>query len=153
MQWNYVTLRKRGTISGLVLLLILTPLSSVGAQRFELTASTGSVDEADKNIFLFSNAIASIKSGAALPAELDVRYNIPRAEFSAQGLGLEVRYRDNGTGGRVVVTVRQLNLDTGVVSDMFSLDSNAFAQSVLFQRRGVSSCGPSLILPAFSGWR
>jgi hypothetical protein len=128
------------------MLLVLSPFSSAGAQRFEVIGSTGAVDEADKNIFLFSSAIASIKAGAALPAALDVRYNIPRAEFAAQGLGLDVRYRDNGAGGRVVVSVFQLNLDTGVISNVFSLDSNQFAQSLFFQKRRISSCGPILDL-------
>ena len=49
---------------------------------------------------------------------------------------------DNGQDERVIVRLKAVDLNTGVVTTLMTLDSNAFAPNALFQFRSVPVCNP-----------
>jgi len=131
-----------------VLLVVGTVLGDVPAvwawYLWATVGSAGTVDEADTNIVWLGGSEAvgllpigtpnhggtvGIKSNAPLPATLNIRYNVVMGDvlglFDAK---LRVRYVDNGSGARVIVRLKQYDLDTGEISVMTDFDSNTFPQ-------------------------
>ena len=116
-------------------------------------ASAGTVDEGDISIYQVNGANMDIKSSAGLPAYLNVRYNlvgVGQLLYYGGGPSIKVRYRDNGGGGRVYLSLKQVNLTTGVESTMLNFNSNSFPQSGSIQTRIVRDCGR---LFSFNFWK
>jgi hypothetical protein len=131
----------------LVLGLVIGSSSMASAQVDPWTAvgTTGTVDEEDLSIVdMVGTATVQVKSTAPLPSTVDIRYNIVAVEgvFSpSEGISMQVRFRDNGTGGRVVARLRQISFSTGAITTLLVLDSDTFPASNGFQTRSVSTCG------------
>jgi hypothetical protein len=58
---------------------------------------------------------------------------------SSDAVNLQVRFRDNGANARVIVHLRQYNLNTGVITTPLTLDSNAFPAAASSQVQRVNS--------------
>ena len=56
---------------------------------------------------------------------------------------MKVRFRDNGANNRVIVRVKRMDLNTGAISTLMTLDSDSYADSPSFQTREIGSCGNS----------
>ena len=117
------TLRQR------IVLSLVFFLAIVGTSAAQLwVASTGTVDEGSRNTIVFNGGVASLKPtiGSAI-----VRYNVlpvgtliqPIAQPCCESRALMVRYRDNGPGARVIVTLKRYNIHTGEVTTLLTFDS------------------------------
>lgn len=127
------TLRQR-----IVLLLVLF-LAIVGTSSAQLwVASTGTVDEASRDTVLFNGGVVSIKPAVGTAI---VRYNVlpvgtliqPVTQPCCESRALMVRYRDNGPGARVIVTLKRYSVHTGAVTTLLTFDSDQHPQQSGFQ--------------------
>ncbi|MBS1809681.1 MAG: hypothetical protein JST84_16085 [Acidobacteria bacterium] len=136
----------------LVLTLAIAVPVSVSADNpfskpWTTVASAGTVDEADATKVNYTEATARLN--LALPANSSavIRYNVVAvdglADAGGDGNFLRVRFRDNGQDERVIVRLKSVDIATGAVATLMTLDSNAFAANALFQTQGVSVCNPT----------
>lgn len=140
--------KNRRVIDRIVLgfVLLAGGLSPAWADNFEpwtTVGSAGTVDEGDTGIAVFSLANVTVSGAAALPANLDIRYNIVAVDGLLQGgdgILMTARFRDNGAGARVILRLREVDLSTGIVVTRLTLDSNSFAASNAFQTQSTSTC-------------
>jgi hypothetical protein len=74
-------------------------------------------------------------------ATLNIRYNIVATEglFGGDRIGMRVRYTDNGANARVVVRLKEVNLQTGATALRMTFDSNAFPQAAGAQTQFVNT--------------
>ena len=75
-----------------------------------------------------------------------IRYNVEAldglADAGGDGNFLRVRFRDNGQDERVIVRLKSVEIVTGMVTTLMTLDSNTYAPNVLFQTQSVGICAP-----------
>jgi hypothetical protein len=111
------------------------------AAQWTSVGSAGTVDEADVAEYDTNGPQIRIRSTATLPAVVVVRYNVTNVNgmTGGEGIFLNVRFLDNGTGARVVTVLKQVNINTGVTTNVLSLDSNDFAASSDFQKQQTTS--------------
>jgi hypothetical protein len=107
--------------------------------------STGTVDEADLNLVTLTNNTAAISS-AVTNAAGDIRYNVVAVDGVFGGdrntKRLTVRFADNGENARVLVHLRRVHIDSGVLTTLETLDSNEFPASTVAQTRSQGfNCG------------
>ena len=109
-------------------------------------ASAGTVDEADANKVNYSEATARLNLAVPANSTATIRYNVVAVDgltdAGGDGYRLNVRFRDNGQDERVFVRLKAVDLNTGVVTTLMTLDSNAFPPNALFQFRSVPVCAP-----------
>ena len=91
--------------------------------------STGTVDEADLNLVTLTDNTAAISS-AVTNATGDIRYNVVAVDGVFGGeqhmKALTVRFADNGEAARVIVHLRRVGIDSGVLTTLVTLDSNEY---------------------------
>jgi hypothetical protein len=109
--------------------------------------STGTVDEADLNLVMFTENTAAISS-AVTNATGDIRYNVVAVDGVFGGdrhaKNLTVRFADNGENARVLVHLRRVHIDSGVLTTLTTLDSNNYPASTVAQTQSqVFNCGDS----------
>lgn len=108
-------------------------------RRLTVVGSTGLIDEADLSIYQVSGPNIFLKKSAPLPANLDVRYNIP----AVNGIGLSdtqqmrIRYKDNGGYSRVIVRLKETAISSGNTYTRMSFDSNSYPSSSSYQTRTI----------------
>lgn len=103
------------------------------------SASAGTVDDADYAITGLNGPYAYVKSTSGV---VDIRYNVvalPGLE-GGQGPRMTVRFRDTGHTDRVLVWLKEYNVNTGASITRMTFDSNNFAASSLYQTKSVSMC-------------
>jgi hypothetical protein len=122
-----------------IVLLLVFFLAIVGTSSAQLwVASTGTVDEGSHDTILFNGGVVSLKPavGSAIS-----RYNVlpvgtlvqPIVQPCCESRALMVRYRDNGPGARVIVTLKRYNVHTGEVTTLLTFDSKQHPQQSGFQ--------------------
>ena len=116
------------------------------AKPWTTVASAGTVDEADANKVNYSEATARLNLAVPANSTATIRYNVTAldglVDAGGDGYRLNVRFRDNGQDERVFVRLKAVDLNTGVITTLMTLDSNAFAPNALFQFRSVPVCNP-----------
>lgn len=116
------------------------------AKPWTTVASAGTVDEADLNKVNYSEATARLNFATPANSSAVIRYNVVAVDglvdAGGDGYSLAVRFRDNGQDERVIVRLKAVDLNTGIVTTLMTLDSNAFPPNALFQLRSVPVCGP-----------
>jgi hypothetical protein len=113
------------------------PWTSVG--------SAGTVDEADLALAVTSASQITILNSATVPANVVVRYNVVAVDGATGGPTImTARFRDNGTGSRVVAALRQVSFETGGTTTLLTIDSNDYTASTSFQTQDEFSCSVSL---------
>lgn len=116
------------------------------AKPWTTVASAGTVDETDLNKINYSEATARLNLAVPANSTATIRYNVTAldglVDAGGDGYRLNVRFRDNGQDERVIVRLKAVDLNTGVVTTLMTLDSNAFAPNALFQFRSVPVCNP-----------
>ena len=128
----------------------LTGWTSVG--------SAGTVDESSLNNVTMNRSFIEIRSHCVLfylrsamgcstyVGDVSVRYNVAfYSEFAA--FQLAARFRDSGDTQRVVLTLKKVDLQTGVESIVRTLDSNAFPPSTTYQTE-TTGCAPIFSIDA-----
>jgi hypothetical protein len=138
----------------LVLLLVLTMSvigspSSAAADDFEnlkpwtTVGSAGTVDEASLSAVSLNGPFASVRATATLPATVIIRYNVTAVDGLVVGSGhcFEVIFRDNGSGGRVIVTLKRFNFSTFETTTLSVIDSDTLPPDPWFV--GIGLCGIS----------
>jgi hypothetical protein len=109
-------------------------------------ASAGTVDEADLNKVTYSEATARLNLATPGNSSAVIRYNVVALDGlvdpGGDGYRLNVRFRDNGQDERVIVRLKSVDINTGAVAVLMTLDSNAYAPNVLFQTQSVPVCWP-----------
>jgi hypothetical protein len=143
-------LMKLGYGKGVSLLLFLamvlsTPLlAHAQAGAWTTVGSAGTVDEADTSISSMSGGQLLVSGAAALPANLDIRYNVVAVDGLYEDcIKMAVRFKDNGANSRVIVRLKQYGLETGTTTTMLTLDSNTFGSDALYQLQSVATCNKS----------
>ncbi len=109
---------------------------TIEQQVWSAAGVTGTVDEVGLSMFQAnSSGSVSIKSSVA-SGTLEIRYNLshmpfvqrkpfdPNDDGPDQRIFLRARLRDTGAGARVIVRLQQLNLDTGELQTLATLDSD-----------------------------
>lgn len=119
-------------------------LANLKRAKWSTIGSTGSVDDADKNIFVFDRDLVYIKSSASLPAILDVRYNVIAVDGLLKGNSpqITIRYIDNGAAARVLADLVELDINTGAWTNKIRFDSNNYDQKSGYQTRTIRTCNP-----------
>ena len=141
---------KLGYGKGVSLLLFLAMVLSVPvlaqaqSGAWTTVGSAGTVDEADTSIVTMTGGVAAVSGAAALPANLDIRYNVVAVEgLYDDCIKMAVRFKDNGANARVIVRLKQYSLETGITTTMLTLDSNNFGSDALYQLQSVATCNKS----------
>jgi hypothetical protein len=125
--------------SGIIWMVEADPAVISTSTPWTTSGSSGAIDDADYSIVDLSGPYASVKAGIGT---VDIRYNVvalPGLE-GGNGPAMVVRYRDTGSGSRVVVKLQELNIQTGAIRNLMLFDSNNYASSRSYQARGVGSC-------------
>jgi hypothetical protein len=142
---------KGGTGSLLAGLTVVMMLVCHGAAVFAqdrcwtMGESTGTVDEADLNLVTLTDNTAAISS--AVPnATGNIRYNVVAVDGVFGGdrntKSLTVRFADNGGNARVLVHLRRVHMDSGVLTTLATLDSNEYPASIVAQTQyELFNCG------------
>lgn len=138
----------------LTFLLVLTMIVvgspfSASADDFEnrkywtTVGSVGTVDEASLSTYSMSGPFVGVRNTAELPATVIVRYNVTAVDGLVVGSGhcFEGRWRDNGSGGQVIISLKKFSFITGAVATLDVLDSNTFDPSPGISGGGL--CGAS----------
>jgi len=106
--------------------------------------SAGTVDETATTIVDLTGPSVQLKSSAPVPATLTIRYNITAEEAillsGGYAIFLAARYRDNGSGARIQLKLRQVDVATGVETTMLAFDSDSFSPLGSFQTQHASTC-------------
>jgi hypothetical protein len=127
--------------AALVSIVLLAVTSSAAGQVsptkvWTAIAHTGAVDAADRDIYL-TNSTGSVSIRAGSLGTVLLRFSVtgipyvPRGPFDPEDDGpdqrikLTARLRDTGADARVVVRVRRLNLDSGAINTLATIDSDA----------------------------
>jgi len=135
--------------TGAVLLLLINGVfSPIGAQHpWTAVGSTGVTDGFDIGELFFNPAMsgtASVSPNATLPAQVTIRYNVVAVSDLVKnpdtGFNFTARFRDNGPQARVILRLRSVNIGTGFVQLIQTLDSNNYPPSASFQTRTVFFC-------------
>jgi hypothetical protein len=116
---------------------------AVGAQDHPWTTvgSAGTVDYQDLSEFITSFSRIEVKSTAAIPATVTVRYNVVEEPgLFDPCIKFAIRYLDNGQDAQVSATLYELSLATGINSPMLTFNSNSFGASGLYQLQAVGTC-------------
>lgn len=148
-----LTLASRNFVSFLLVALfaLAVPLNARAdngfAKPWTTVASAGTVDEADANKVNYSEGTARLNLAVPANSTATIRYNVVAVDglvdAGGDGYSLGVRFRDNGQDERVIVRLKAVDLNTGIVSTLMTLDSNAFPPNALFQLRYVPVCWPN----------
>jgi hypothetical protein len=118
-------------------------ISAAQASPWTSAGSAGMVDEVDVAVYETSGALVRIAASAPVPASLVIRYNVvavPGLSLGDVGAELTARFRDNGTGARVVATLKEVSFETGATTTLLTVDSNDATPSIDLESRTVSSC-------------
>lgn len=102
-------------------------------------ASAGTVDDADYAITGLNGPYAYVKNTTGIA---DIRYNvvaIPGIE-GGEGPRMSVRFKDTGATSRVLVWLREYNINTGATTTRMTFDSNNYAASGLYQTQSIGAC-------------
>lgn len=113
-------------------------LGAAQAKPWTTIGSAGTVDEADTSIAYFLNGEARINPAAPNGSALDLRYNVLALEGFEPVLSQtawRIRYADTGAGSRVVLRLRQYNVNTGITSTLATFDSDSYPSSANYQTR------------------
>jgi len=108
--------------------------AAASAAPWTTIGSAGVVDDADAGLVDFANGEARMAAGAPAGSVLNLRYNIVALD-SFQGVNQVAwlaRFRDNGNGARVRLSLRQYNTN-GTTSTIATFDSNTFAAAAGYQ--------------------
>lgn len=131
------------------LLSLVAPLSVSAdnpfAKPWTTVASAGTVDEADLNKINYTEATARLNLAVPANSSAVIRYNVVAVDGltdpGGDGTFLRVRFRDNGQDERVIVRLKSVDLSTGIITTLMTLDSNTYAPNALFQTQSVGVCG------------
>jgi hypothetical protein len=146
---HLVTKGKTGSLlAGLtVAVILLCHGAAVSAEDrcWTMGGSTGTVDEADLNLVTLTDNTAAISS-AVTNATGDIRYNVVAVDGVFGGdrntKSLTVRFADNGGNARVLVHLRRVHIDSGVLTTLATLDSNKYSASTVAQTQyELFNCG------------
>jgi hypothetical protein len=102
-------------------------------------ASTGTVDPASASLVTFTDGRVELKASAPVGSVAKIRYNVlPVGDLNQKLTDIEfrqfaVRFLDNGEGARVLLTLKQYNMSTGLVTTLMTFDSNLSAPSSTYQ--------------------
>ena len=128
----------------LAMVLSLPVLAHAQGGAWTTVGSAGTVDEADTSIFTMTGGVVAVSGAAAVPATLDIRYNVVAVEGLYEDcIKMAVRYKDNGANAQVIVTLKQYGLETGTTTNMLTFNSNDYASDPLYQLRSVATCNKS----------
>ena len=101
------------------------------AYTWTAIGSDGTPDDANREYVQYTGTTVELKP--SFLGTVIMRYNVDEADLHDDRVLVEFRYRDNGPGARVVVTLKEHNFETGAVTDVESYDSNDHSQSSGFQ--------------------
>jgi hypothetical protein len=133
--------RSRLVLVGSLVAVLAAAPSVVWAQDKSWTTvgSGGTVDDDSLSVVTLVNAIARVREGAPAGTVGVIRYNVVAVDglFGDRGVTLTARFFDREDTDRVVISLKRIELDTGAISTLVTLDSDAFDASDQFQVESV----------------
>lgn len=101
--------------------------------------STGTVDPNSTNLVKYINGRVELRNDAPVGSVAFIRYNVLPVRDLAQDLSdmeyrvFDARFLDNGAG-HVFLSLKQVNVSTGLITTLMTFDSNLSAPSASYQR-------------------
>lgn len=112
--------------------------SAPAAQAQTWVGSTGTVDPNSTNLVKYIDGKVELRNDAPVGATAFIRYNVlpvrdlVKNVVSGESRSFAARFLDDGSG-HVFLTLKQVNLNTGEITTLMTLDSNASAPSTSYQ--------------------
>lgn len=117
------------------------------AKPWTTVGSAGTVDEADLGKVRYDEATARLQPNNLVYTTATIRYNVVAVDglvdAGGDGYRLLVRFRDTGVTDQVIVRLKSVDLNTGAIATLMTLNSNAYAPNALFQTQSVPVCWPN----------
>ena len=91
--------------------------------------STGTVDEADSGYVVYNGAEARVLSSAPLPYTVNITYPVVAVDgllSTLSGKFVKARFTDNGTAARVILTLKEYDVLTGILRTRLTFDSDSY---------------------------
>jgi hypothetical protein len=113
-------------------------LSAPAAQAQTWVGSTGTVDPNSTNLIKYIDGKVELRNDAPMGATAFIRYNVLPVRDLAQDLQsieyrvFAARFLDDGAG-HVFLSLKQLNISSGVITTLMTFDSNASTPSASYQ--------------------
>jgi hypothetical protein len=129
---------------GLSLLSLAFIVPSAHAQVW--VGSTGTLDPNSTNLVKYINGRVELRNDAPVGSVAFIRYNVlPVRDLATDLTSIEyrvfdARFLDDGAG-HVFLSLKQLNLSTGVITTLMTFDSNASSPSASYQE-GITPGNP-----------
>jgi hypothetical protein len=129
--------RFRNICLALVAVAVLA-LTAPAAQAQTWVGSTGTVDPNSTNLVKYIDGRVELRNDAPVGATAFIRYNVLPVRdlvanvFSGETRSFAARFLDDGAG-HVFLSLKQVNMLTGEVTTLMTLDSNASAPSPSYQ--------------------
>jgi hypothetical protein len=127
----------RKSCFGLTVIAVLA-FSMTKAHAQAWVGSTGTVDPNSTNLVKYINGRVELRKDAPVGAVAFIRYNVlPVRDLATDLTDIEyrvfaARFLDNGAG-HVFLSLKQVNLSTGVTTTLMTFDSNASSPSASYQ--------------------
>ena len=127
----------KGCCRGFMMIATLALLAPV-ARAQDWVGSTGTVDPNSTNLVKYINGRVELRNDAPIGATAFIRYNVLPVRDLAKDLSdiefriFVARFLDNGDG-HVFLALKQLNVNTGVITTLMTLDSNLSPPSSSYQ--------------------
>jgi hypothetical protein len=158
MRNRIATCRRYVTFLLVLTMTVIGSPFSASADDFEnikfwtTVGSAGTVDEASLSNAVMTGPWVGIRDTAEVPSSVTVRYNVTAVDGLLIGGGhcFEGRWRDNGNGGQVILTLKSFNLATGAIATLDVLNSNGSEQSNGLSGAGICSISEPSTTPFFN---
>ena len=132
--------------SVVALVFVFAPQANAQPKIWTQAGSAGVVDESSVGVVRLVQGEVTLLPAAPVSTQAVIRYNVVALEglfvhpspVSWPALG--VRFRDNGPGSRVIVTLKSYDYTTGITNKILTLDSDQYPQSVTYQSRTIGDC-------------
>jgi hypothetical protein len=131
---------------GLAAMAVLA-ISAPPARAQTWVGSTGTVDPNSTNLVKYIDGRVELRNDAPVGSVVFIRYNVlPVRDLATDVTSIEyhifaARFLDDGAG-HVFLSLKQLNLSTGVITTLMTFDSNASSPSASYQE-GITPGNPS----------
>jgi len=128
----------------LAVLIGAPPVAAQSSDAWTSVGSAGTVDESDLLLVQLATPVpGAVSMRPVFRGTVHVRYNVVAVGgvLNANGVSLTARLLDRGDAQRVVLSLKEYGLHTGLTTTLLTLDSDSFSPSPVFQEENVFNGG------------